>query len=160
MKYWLMKSEPDECSIDDVLAAPKRVTPWSGVRNYQARNFMLKEMQVGDGVLFYHSSAKPPAAAGTATVTRAASPDPTQFDAKSDHHDPAASREAPRWYGVHITLDRIFARPLPADELRSLPALADMVLFRRSRLSVQPVTAGEWRAILALAGEQADRKHG
>src|SRR5512145_1288805 len=96
MRYWLMKSEPDECSIDDVLAAPGRITPWSGVRNYQARNFMLNEMKVGDGVLFYHSSCPEPGIAGLAEVACPAYPDETQFDPKSDYYDPAARRDRPR----------------------------------------------------------------
>src|SRR5437868_2215925 len=137
-RYWLVKSEPSVFSIDHLARAPGQTTFWDGVRNYQARNLLRDQMQVGDGVLFYHSSANPPAVAGTATVARAASPDPTQFDAASDHHDPASTAEAPRWYGVHIKLDRIFARALPLDELRQVPALAKMVLLQRSRLSVPP----------------------
>lgn len=150
-RYWLMKSEPDVFSIQDLARAPGQTTFWDGVRNFQARNFLRDEVQVGDGVLFYHSNADPSAVAGTAVVVRAAAPDPTQFDPRDAHHDPDARRDAPRWYGVEIRLDRIFERPLPLDELRAVPALADMVLFKRSRLSVQPVTAAEWQAILALA---------
>ena len=153
--YWLVKSEPDVFSIQDLARAPGRTTFWDGVRNYQARNLLRDEMQVGDGVLFYHSSADPPAVAGTATVARAGSPDPTQFEAGSDHHDPASTREAPRWYGVHIKLDRIFPRPIPLPELREVPALAKMVLLQRSRLSVQPVTTKEWDTIVALGTEEA-----
>src|ERR1043165_4692344 len=97
-----MKSEPDECSIDDVLAAPNRTTPWSGVRNYQARNFMLKDMKVGDGVLFYHSSCPEPGIAGLAEVASAAYPDETQFDPKSDYYDPQSRRDQPRWFNVDV----------------------------------------------------------
>src|SRR3981081_1934179 len=102
MKYWLMKSEPDECSIDDVLAAPGQKTAWSGVRNYQARNFMLKEMQVGDGVLFYHSSCPEPGIAGIAEVACAAYPDKTQFDPKSDYYDRESKKDSPRWFNVDV----------------------------------------------------------
>ena len=102
MKYWLMKSEPDECSIDDVLAAPKKTTPWSGVRNYQARNFMRDQMRVGDGVLFYHSSCPEPGIAGLAEVASAAYPDATQFDRKSPYYDGASKKEAPRWFNVDV----------------------------------------------------------
>jgi predicted RNA-binding protein with PUA-like domain len=151
-RYWLMKSEPDVFSIRDLARAPKQTTFWEGVRNYQARNLLRDEIQVGDGVLFYHSSAKPPAVAGTARVVKAASPDPSQWDAKSDYHDPGSPREAPRWFGVHIALDRIFPREIPLDELRGVKALAGMTLLQRSRLSVQPVSEPEWKAILALGG--------
>ena len=152
-RYWLMKSEPEVFSIQHLARAKSQTTFWDGVRNYQARNLLRDQVQVGDGVLFYHSNADPPGVAGTATVVRAASPDPSQFDAGSDHHDPAASPEAPRWYGVHVKLDRIFPRLLPLDELRAVKALSSMVLFQRSRLSVQPVTAQEWKAIVALGRE-------
>jgi predicted RNA-binding protein with PUA-like domain len=153
MGYWLMKSEPEVFSIQHLARAPGKTTFWDGVRNYQARNFLRDQVKVGDGVLFYHSNADPPAIAGTAAVARAASPDPTQFDPGDDHYDADSPREAPRWFGVHVQLGRIFPRPLPLDELRRVPALKDMVLFKRGRLSVQPVTAAEWRAIMKLAGE-------
>jgi len=153
-KYWLVKSEPSVFSIDDLARAKDRTTFWDGVRNFQARNLLRDEMSVGDGVLFYHSSADPPAAVGTAKVAAAARPDPSQFDAKSDHYDRDSSKEAPRWFGVDIQLDRKFARPVTLAELRAMPALADMVLLRRgSRLSVQPVSAAEWRAICKLGFE-------
>jgi predicted RNA-binding protein with PUA-like domain len=159
-QYWLLKSEPETFSIQHLARAPGQTTFWDGVRNYQARNLLRDQMQVGDGVLFYHSSADPPAVAGTATVVRAGSPDPSQFDARSDHHDPASTEEAPRWYGVHIKLDRIFPRLVPLDELRAVPALAKMVLLQRSRLSVQPVTAGEWETILALGATETGAEPG
>jgi predicted RNA-binding protein with PUA-like domain len=148
-RYWLMKSEPEVFSIQHLARAKNKTTFWDGVRNYQARN-LLREMQVGDGVLFYHSSADPPGVAGTATVARAAAPDPSQFDAGDDHYDAGSTREAPRWFGVEVKLERIFARLIPLDELRALPALKQMVLLQRSRLSVQPVTPDEWKAIVAL----------
>jgi predicted RNA-binding protein with PUA-like domain len=147
MKYWLMKSEPDECSIDDVLAAPKRTTPWSGVRNYQARNFMLKEMQVGDGVLFYHSSCPEPGIAGLAEVASAAYPDKTQFDPKSDYYDPKSKKDHPRWFNVDVRAVKK-TRLIPLAEIRGQKALQNMVTLRPgNRLSITPVTAAEWSYI-------------
>ena len=147
MKYWLMKSEPDECSIDDVLAAPGRTTPWSGVRNYQARNFMLNGMKVGDGVLFYHSSCPQPGVAGLAEVAAAAYPDETQFDPKSDYYDPAAKRDQPRWYNVDVRALRK-TRLFSLDEMRKTKALKNMVTLRPgNRLSITPVAAAEWKHI-------------
>ena len=147
MRYWLMKSEPDECSIDDALAAPGRITPWTGVRNYQARNFMRDDMRVGDGVLFYHSSCPEPGIAGLAEVASAAYPDPTQFERKSPYFDPRSPREAPRWMMVDVrALKKIPLVPLAA--LRRHKSLAKMWLLRPgSRLSITPVSAAEWRYI-------------
>ena len=150
-RYWLMKSEPEVFSIQHLARAKNQTAFWDGVRNYQARNLLRDQIQVGDGVLFYHSSADPPGVAGTATVVKAASPDPTQFDPKNDHHDPDSTPDAPRWFGVDVKLEKIFKRLIPLDELKGLPALAKMVLLQRSRLSVQPVTEAEWRAIVKLA---------
>jgi len=142
-----MKSEPDECSIDDVLAAPNRTTPWSGVRNYQARNFMLKDMKVGDGVLFYHSSCPEPGIAGLAEVASAAYPDASQFDAKSDYYDPASKRDAPRWFNVDVrALKKTRLVSLP--ELKKQKPLKKMVTLRPgNRLSITPVTEAEWKHI-------------
>jgi predicted RNA-binding protein with PUA-like domain len=152
MRYWLMKSEPTVFSIDDLARAPKQTTSWDGVRNYQARN-LLREAAVGDGVIFYHSSADPPAAVGTALIARAAYPDPTQFDPKSDHYDPASKKDDPRWFVVDVKFDRKFVRAVTLPELRGRPELADMVLLRKgSRLSVQPVTTAEWK----LVGKMGD----
>jgi predicted RNA-binding protein with PUA-like domain len=147
MKYWLMKSEPDECSINDALAAPGRITPWTGVRNYQARNFMLKDMKLGDGVLFYHSSCPEPGIAGLAEVASAPYPDPTQFDRKSEYHDPAARREKPRWFNVDVrALKKLRLIPLAA--LRGAKPLQNMVTLRPgNRLSITPVTEAEWKYI-------------
>ena len=154
-RYWLMKSEPDVFSIEDLARAPKQTTGWDGVRNYQARNLLRDEINVGDGVLFYHSSADPPAVAGTAEVVRAGYPDPTQFDPKSDHFDPDARADQPRWYGVDIKHAQTFARPVPLPVLRDTPALRDMVLLRKgSRLSVQPVAADEWKTIVAMGSKR------
>ena len=147
VKYWLMKSEPDECSIDDVLAARGRLTPWSGVRNYQARNFMRDQMQPGDGVLFYHSSCEVPGIAGLAEVASAAYPDESQFDRKSPYYDPAAKRDAPRWFNVDVRALRK-TRLVPLAELREQKGLAKMRLLRPgNRLSITPVSAAEWRLI-------------
>ena len=147
MKYWLMKSEPDECSIDDVLAAPKKITPWSGVRNYQARNFMRDEMRPGDGVLFYHSSCEQPGIAGIAEVASAAYPDVTQFDRKSDYYDAKSKKDSPRWYNVDVRALKK-TRLVPIGELKAHKALANMVTLRPgNRLSITPVTEGEWKFI-------------
>ena len=147
MKYWLMKSEPDECSIDHVLAAPRRKTPWSGVRNYQARNFMRDQMKVGDGVLFYHSSCDEPGIAGIAEVASAAYPDVTQFDPKSDYYDPKAKRDAPRWFNVDVRALKK-TRLVPLAELRKHKPLSSMRLLRPgNRLSITPVSPAEWKYI-------------
>ena len=142
-----MKSEPDECSIDDVLAAPGRTTPWSGVRNYQARNYMRDEMQVGDGVLFYHSSCPEPGIAGLAEVASAPYPDATQFDRRSDYYDPASKKEAPRWVNVDVRALKK-TRLVSLAEIRRHKALARMVLLRPgNRLSITPVTEAAWKYI-------------
>jgi predicted RNA-binding protein with PUA-like domain len=150
--YWLVKSEPDCFSIHDLAASPRQTTCWSGVRNYQARNFMRDQMRVGDRVLFYHSSCEPPAVAGTAVVVRAAYPDHTAWDKADDHYDSKASPENPIWQMVDIQLESIFAEPVPIGVLRTSPALKEMELLRTgSRLSVQPVRPREFEAVLALA---------
>lgn len=152
-KFWLVKSEPDCFSINHLARAPRKATCWSGVRNYQARNFM-REMQVGDGVLFYHSSADPPAVAGTAVVSRAAYPDHTAWDAQDDHFDPKATPENPIWQMVDIRYQRAFDTPVPIGTLRETPGLEEMELLRRgSRLSVQPVRPREFEIVLRLADE-------
>lgn len=152
-RYWLMKSEPGAFSIDDLAKSPKRTTCWDGVRNYQARNFM-RSMAVGDQVLFYHSSADPPAVVGIAEVVREAYPDDTQFDKSSKHYDPESDPSTPRWDMVDIMHRQTFKTSLSLDRLKREPKLKGMVLLRKgSRLSVQPVTATEWAVILKLAGE-------
>jgi predicted RNA-binding protein with PUA-like domain len=148
--HWLMKSEPDVFSIDDL--AKKGVGGWDGVRNYQARNFM-KSMKLGDRVFFYHSNAFPPGIAGVAEVSKLAYPDPTQFDPKAGHYDPKALPDEPIWFQVDLRFVKKFPRFLSLDELRGVPALAGMPLFNRSRLSVQPVTAAQWKTIATLAGK-------
>ncbi|MCJ0763502.1 EVE domain-containing protein [Variovorax terrae] len=146
-RYWLMKSEPEECSIDDALAAPKATVPWVGVRNYQARNFMRDGMRVGDGVLFYHSSCAEPGIVGIARVASGVRADPTQFDAKSPYYDAASKLDAPRWLLVDVQALRK-TRVLGLPELRGVPALADMMVLRKgNRLSITPVDAAHWRLI-------------
>lgn len=147
MQYWLMKSEPDECSIDDALAAPGRLTPWTGVRNYQARNTMRDAMRIGDAVLFYHSSCAEPGIAGLAEVASAAYPDPTQFDRKSDYFDAKSKREAPRWVAVDVRALKK-TRLVPIAELKAAKPLAKMWTLRPgNRLSVTPVSRAEWTYI-------------
>ncbi|WP_298932151.1 EVE domain-containing protein [uncultured Ramlibacter sp.] len=147
-QYWLMKSEPDECSIDDALAAPRKTVPWTGVRNYQARNFMRDAMQLGDGVLFYHSSCPEPGIAGIARVASATRPDPTQFDKASPYYDAASKPEAPRWLLLDVQAVRK-TRLLALPELRAEPALADMLVLKKgNRLSITPVDAVHWHRIV------------
>ena len=145
--YWLMKSEPEECSIDDALAAAKHTVPWTGVRNYQARNYMRDGMQVGDGVLFYHSSCPEPGIAGIARVASKTRPDPTQFDPKSPYFDAKSPADAPRWLLLDVQVVRK-TRLLGLPELRAVPELADLILLRRgNRLSITPVAAVHWQLI-------------
>ena len=149
-QYWLMKSEPDEASIDHLAQAPGQVLPWTGVRNHQARNFMRDAMQVGDGVLFYHSSCPQPGVAGLAEVAGPAAPDETQFDPQSPYFDARSPRTDPRWLQVPVRLVRK-TRLLPLSEMRAAPQLATMrTLQRGNRLSITPVSAAEWNAVLAL----------
>ncbi|WP_041741312.1 EVE domain-containing protein [Collimonas fungivorans] len=150
MNYWLMKSEPDDASIDDVLAMSGQTIAWYGVRNYQARNFMRDAMQVGDGVLFYHSGCAVPGIAGLAEVASTPYPDDTQFDPKSKYFDPKAERENPRWMLVDVRALRK-TRLIGLPELRQQEALAEMQILRRgNRLSITPVSAAEWRHIAKL----------
>jgi predicted RNA-binding protein with PUA-like domain len=158
MAYWLFKSEPSCYSFADLMAAPDRTTGWDGVRNFQARNFLRDEIKVGDGVLFYHSSAEPPAVAGFAKVVRAGHPDPTAFDPKADHYDPKSDPESPVWFQVAIRAERAIDPPLELPLLRTVPALQKMELLRKgSRLSIQRVTPAEWDAVVALARKKRGR---
>lgn len=155
MNFWLMKSEPDEVSVDDALAAPKATVPWTGVRNYQARNFMRDRMQVGDGVLFYHSSCAEPGIVGIARVASTAYPDPTQFDPKSPYYDPASKPDAPRWLLVDVQVEKK-TRNLTLPELRADPLLQDLVVLKKgNRLSITPVEAKHWRHIVKLLTKSA-----
>jgi predicted RNA-binding protein with PUA-like domain len=155
MRHWLMKSEPSECSIDDLAAAASQTVPWVGVRNYQARNYMRDEMRPGDGVLFYHSSCPEPGIAGLAEVAGPAYADATQFDPKSHYFDPKSAADAPRWLHVDVKLARK-TRLLSLAEMREAASLAGMVVLKRgNRLSITPVTPDEWRAVLALLKKPA-----
>ena len=149
-RYWLVKSEPGSYSIDDLQRDGK--STWEGVRNYQARNFMRDEMKVGDGVLFYHSSADPPGVAGLARVSRTGLPDPTALDPKSDYYDPKATPEEPRWVMMEIEFVARFPALVPLDTLRRTPGLEQMLVINKSRLSVQPVTEDEVRIVSGLGG--------
>jgi predicted RNA-binding protein with PUA-like domain len=155
MRFWLLKSEPDEFSIDDLAAAKRRSVLWFGVRNYQARNFMRDDMRVGDRAFFYHSSCPDPGIAGIVEVSAAAIPDRTQFDPGSKYFDPKATAAAPRWFNVEVKLVAKI-RFVSLAALRATPALAGMRLLQRgNRLSITPVEAAEWSAVLALAGKKS-----
>jgi predicted RNA-binding protein with PUA-like domain len=154
-RYWLMKSEPDVFSIDDL--ERKGESDWDGVRNYQARNFMRDEMRTGDRVLFYHSNARPPGVAGIAEVSRESHPDHTAWDPDSPYHDPGSSRERPRWFMVSVCFVEKFPAVVPLDTLKTVPALTGMKVIQRGmRLSVQPVTAEEFQTVVRL-GRQKGR---
>ncbi len=145
MRYWLMKSEPADCSIDDLAAAPQQAVPWVGVRNYQARNFMRDDMRVGDLAFFYHSSCPQPGIAGIVQISRTAYPDATQFDPQSKYFDAQSKSDNPRWVHVDVLLVRKLAL-IPLAALRQNPALAEMrILQRGNRLSITPVEVGHWR---------------
>ena len=149
MRYWLMKTEPDDFSIDDL--AKRGREPWSGVRNYQARNYMRDEMRIGDGVLVYHSSCEVPGVYGLGKVASGPYPDPSQFDRKSDYYDPASPKDEPRWQLVDVAYDRTFAAPVPLDVLKADPKLDGLVALKRgNRLSITPVAKPHWDRIVAL----------
>ena len=159
-KHWLMKTEPGCFSIRDLAALPQKTTPWDGVRNYQARNFMRDEMAVGDPVLFHHSVTDP-GIVGLARVAGPARPDPTQWDPENEHFDPASPADKPRWFLVDVQLVRVFPQPLSLPFLRSRPELEGMELLRKgSRLSVQPVSKAHYEAVLALADSAAGASRG
>ena len=150
MHYWLMKSEPAEFSIDDLVRAAKNTAPWFGVRNYQARNFMRDQMRLGDLAFFYHSSCEVPGIAGIVEIARLAYPDATQFDRKSRYFDPNATRDNPRWFNVDVRLVKK-TRLVPLAELRDYPRLAGMQLLQRgNRLSITPVDPAEWKFIMGI----------
>lgn len=155
-RFWLLKSEPDSFSYDDLLAAPHQTTFWSGVRNYQARNFMRDDMKHGDGVLFYHSGANPAEIVGTAEIVREGYPDFTAWDASDDHYDPKSTEQNPIWYMVDVRADKRLTEFLDLPRLRHVRELENMELLRKgSRLSVQPVRAKEWETVLRLGGRAA-----
>jgi predicted RNA-binding protein with PUA-like domain len=150
-RHWLLKTEPTVFSFDDLLAAPGRTTGWDGVRNYQARNFLRDEMQEGDGVLVYHSSVDPMAVVGEAQIARAGYPDPTQFAKGSDHYDPKARPESPIWFQVDVRAVAALPHPVTLERIKATPELREMALLRRgNRLSVQSVSAQEFRCVLRL----------
>ncbi len=154
-QYWLMKSEPDVFSIDDLKKA--KVDHWDGVRNYQARNFMQKQMKKGDGVLFYHSNAKPPGIAGLAQVAREAYPDHTAFDPESKYYDPKSDPESPRWFMVDVSFVKKFKHFIPLDTLKQIPGLKSMMVIKKGvRLSIQPVSAAEWKIVNRLGSRGYD----
>jgi predicted RNA-binding protein with PUA-like domain len=150
--YWLFKSEPNCFSIDDLSRCSNSTEHWDGVRNFQARNYLRDDIQVGDGVLFYHSNIPEPAIVGIAEVVKGGYPDWTARDPNGEHFDPRSSESNPIWYMVDIRFVKKFSRPLTLTELKADPALAGMVLLTRSRLSIQPVKHYEWQHILGLVG--------
>jgi predicted RNA-binding protein with PUA-like domain len=150
---WLVKSEPESFSFDDLLRAPRRTTGWDGVRNYQARNFLRDGLRKGDQVLFYHSNAKPPAVVGLCEVTREAYPDPSQFDPASAYFDPASKADDPRWLMVDLRAIQAFVEPVGLSALRANPHLAGLPLLQRGqRLSVMPIAGAHFREILRMGG--------
>jgi len=152
VKYWLMKTEPDVFGINDLTSRPEQTEHWDGVRNYQARNMMRDDMQVGDGILFYHSNCDVPGIVGTARVVREGSPDFTSWNPESKYFDPKSSPENPRWFMVDVKFERKFKRTVALQQLKDIPELAEMALVRKgNRLSVMPVSAQEWEFILSLA---------
>jgi len=156
MNYWLIKSEPHVFSFDDLLASPKQTTPWDGVRNYQARNFMRDDMKQGDKILYYHSSTKIPGVVGVAEVASDPYPDPLQFDENSNYYDEKASKDEPRWILVDVKGVEKLPRLVTLDEIKSEERLADMRLVQRgNRLSVMPVTKKEFEIILELANNNS-----
>jgi predicted RNA-binding protein with PUA-like domain len=153
MNHWLMKSEPDVFSIQDLKRVKK--SGWDGVRNYQARNYMRDRMRLGDLILFYHSNAEPSGIAGIARVSRESHPDPTQFDKKSDYYDPKATKEKPIWFLVEVEFVEEFSEVLPLERLKREKALSEMPLVQKgTRLSVMPVSLPEWKKIVTVAGSR------
>ena len=151
-RYWLFKSEPSAFSIDHLAKAKNQTAPWDGVRNYQARNFLRDEVQMGDHVLFYHSSEEPLGVFGTMAVVRTAYPDFTAFDPKSKYYDAKSDPENPRWFMVDVKLEQKFAAPVLRDTLADNSVTSEMLVMKRGmRLSIQPVTEKEWAAVLKLA---------
>ena len=149
-KYWLMKSEPDVYSIDHL--KKDKTTLWDGIRNYQARNFMMKDMEVGDEVLFYHSNAKPPGVAGLAKVSKKAQPDPTQFNKKSKYYDAKSSKDDPRWHCVEVKFVKKFKEEISLDDIKNSKKLQDMQVIKKGqRLSIQPVEAKDFKELLKMA---------
>ena len=154
-RYWLFKSEPSAYSFSDLMGEPDQTAEWDGVRNYQARNFLRDEVKEGDGVLFYHSNASPPSVVGTAVVVREGYPDFTAWDPDSDHPDPKSTPENPRWFMVDIKGLEALPNEVTLAQIRANPALEDISLFKRPRISIHPITQQEWDTILAMAQSDA-----
>ncbi len=152
-RFWLMKSEPDVFSIEDLKRANNQTTMWEGVRNYEARNFMRDQMKPGDKVLFYHSNATPPSIVGTAVIASEAYADPTQFNPDHDYFDPKSTLDNPRWFLVDVKYQSTFSKPVLREQLLQHPVLSEMMLFKRNRLYITPVTEQEWLLINDLARE-------
>ena len=153
-RYWLFKSEPNAYSFADLMGEEDQTAEWDGVRNYQARNFLRDEVQVGDGVLFYHSSADPTAVVGTAVVTRNGYPDDTAWDPDSEHPDPKSSPDKPIWFMVDIKGERELKNPVTLAQIKAHPALPDISLKRRPRISIHPIEKAEWDVILAMSEDE------
>ena len=153
-RYWLVKSEPETFSFDDLLRAPKKTTCWDGVRNHAARNFLRDGMKLGDGVFFYHSMNNPQVIVGTCEVVKEGYPDPTALDPKHENYDPDSDREDPTWFAVDLRAVAPLARPVPLPEIKARKELAQMALLRIGRLSVTPVTAKEWATIEAMGAKK------
>ncbi|MFC6438559.1 EVE domain-containing protein [Bowmanella sp. JS7-9] len=152
MQYWLFKSEPDVFGINDLAKAPEQTASWEGVRNYQARNFLRDEVQVGDKVFIYHSSCKQIGIAGIAEVVKSGYPDPTQFNPESDYYDPKASADNPRWFMVDVKFVSKFNRVLSLDKIKSLPGIEQLGVVKKGhRLSIMPVVAQEWQLLCDAA---------
>jgi len=156
--YWLVKSDPDTFGLAHLRASPRRTTSWDGVRNYQARSLIRDRMREGDGVLFYHSGQRPPAVVALAEVVGRAYPDTTQFEETHAGYDPASTPAHPRWYAIDVRLVEELPRPVTLPEIRATSGLEDMVLLKRGRLSVQPVTPAEWRTVVALGRRRSERR--
>lgn len=153
MAYWLLKTEPDEFSIDDLMKLGKKSEPWNGIRNFQARNIMRDKIKVGDEAFIYHSSCKAVGIAGTAKVVKAAYPDPEQFDPASKYFDVKATQDKPRWYCIDVCFTQKFSQVVSLKMIKSMPELSEMVLVKQGRLSVQPVATNEWKLIGRLASD-------
>ncbi len=151
MNYWLFKSEPETFSIDHLFKKPRKTEHWDGVRNYQVRNMLRDAIKVGDKAFFYHSSTVPPGIAGIVEIVKAGYPDLSAFDPESKYYDPKSTREKPRWFMVDVRFERKFKRMITLEEIKQQPRLESMIVTRRgSRLSITPVTAAEWKTIIAL----------
>lgn len=150
-QYWLIKSEPETFSIDDLIAAKHQTTPWDGVRNYQARNYLRDKMKVGDLAFFYHSSCAIPAIVGMVEVVQSATPDPSAFDPQSAYYDPKSTPASPRWFMIEVKFQKKFSSPITLQSLKNNPLLESFPLLRKgNRLSVIPVTTRQWQTILAM----------